>query len=275
MAFSLGGLLAGAMKGVGEGYSTVAKGELENQQKLDYQQRYLEMLEEKEKRIAEHQSDVNIKGKIREVKEVEPLKTDVEVAREDALRPGKIQTAKDVKVAEGQVERENATALGQDKGALAGMRAKAQAQHVESAGSVAQANLANFELTQKKAQADLRKQLSTATDPDTRKSLQQQIQDLSGGSTKSYADMVTAGDAFRKLAANLRQQLKDDPTLSDTEQSEIKQRITLYETQAADVLGTTVEKRLGNSSGQQSVVKKQPAAAPKPWEMDWTNKPTK
>lgn len=259
----LGGLISGIMKGVGEGYATVAKGELENQQKLDYQQKYLDMLEEKEKRISEHQSDVNIKGKIREIKEVDPLKTESEAnrtrvvgeaetgvlaGREDALRPGKIQTAKDTALAQGEAERANLGAYAGDSSARAGVRAKASDQ--EGSAAKATAAAASFELAQKRGVADLRAKLASTTDPDTRKALQQQISDLSGGSTKSYSDMVTAGDAFRKLAANLRTQLKDDPTLSDTEQAEIKQRITLYETQAADVLGTTVERRLGGGDNK-------------------------
>lgn len=58
----LRGLIGGVMKGVGEGYTQYAKGELENQQKLDYQERYLQMLEEKDKRIAEFAQDLRIKG---------------------------------------------------------------------------------------------------------------------------------------------------------------------------------------------------------------------
>lgn len=47
------GLLSAALKGAGEGYSTYAKGELENQQKVDYQKQILAMQEEKDLRIDE------------------------------------------------------------------------------------------------------------------------------------------------------------------------------------------------------------------------------
>ncbi len=49
----LGGLIAGALKGAAEGYQTYAKGEMENQQKLDYQTKLTQLLEEKEMRVEE------------------------------------------------------------------------------------------------------------------------------------------------------------------------------------------------------------------------------
>lgn len=58
----LGGLIGNVMSGVGGAYANVAKGELDNQQKLDYQQRYLQMVEEKDKRIAEFTQDLEVAG---------------------------------------------------------------------------------------------------------------------------------------------------------------------------------------------------------------------
>lgn len=49
----LGGLIAGALQGAAEGYQTFAKGEMENQQKLDYQTKLTQLLEEKERRVEE------------------------------------------------------------------------------------------------------------------------------------------------------------------------------------------------------------------------------
>ena len=57
----LGGLIAGALKGASEGYGVVAKGELENQQKLDYAQKILEMQTEKDLRVDEIKRDRDIK----------------------------------------------------------------------------------------------------------------------------------------------------------------------------------------------------------------------
>ena len=50
---NIGGLIAGALKGAGEGYTAVAKGELENQQKVDYAKQILEMQQQKELLIDE------------------------------------------------------------------------------------------------------------------------------------------------------------------------------------------------------------------------------
>jgi hypothetical protein len=54
----LGGLIAGALKGAAEGYQTYAKGEMENQQKLDYQTKLTQLLEEKERRVEEWKAKV-------------------------------------------------------------------------------------------------------------------------------------------------------------------------------------------------------------------------
>lgn len=273
------------MKGAGDAYATVAKGELDNQQKLDYQSKYLQMVEEKDRRIAEFNDDLTRKGKIRDIQEVDPLKIDSEVKRteavgkaetgvlanrEDALREGKVATEKATALGRGEAERQNLADYAGDTKARAGVRAKTSDQESNSAKATAAA--ASFELTQKKALADLRKRLSETKDPTEREGLDQQIRDLSGGSTKSYADMVTAGDSFRKLAANLRQQLKDDPTMSEEEQADVRRRIQLYEGQAASILGTTVDKRLGGSGGGAPKTPggpKTPTSSRAPWERDW------
>lgn len=56
----LGGLLSAAFKGAGEGYSTYAKGEMENQQKLDYAKQLLDMQEEKDLRADAIRRDRNV-----------------------------------------------------------------------------------------------------------------------------------------------------------------------------------------------------------------------
>jgi hypothetical protein len=282
MGFSLGGLISGAMKGVGEGMTTVAKGELENQQK-----ELMRLTEEKDRRVAEFTDDLTRRGKIKDIEQVEPVKlaadvnrtttiggaeTGVLVGREDALRPGKIKTAADSKTAELNVETDVTKLRGNDPNFLKAKQKLTDAGEGSAAKTTAEA--ARWKLGQEKGVADLRKQLSRSTDPDQRAVLTQQIQDLSGGSTKSYSDMVTAGDAFRKLAANLRAQLKDDVTLSETDQADLKQRIKLYEDQAASVLGTTVNRRLGGDAGQpgpgnpRRPAATSPAQVP-PWQRDW------
>ena len=286
MGFSLGGLITGAMKGVGEGYTTVAKGELENQQKLSLEEKLLQMREEKDRRVAEFQDDLQRRGKIKDIEQVDPLRaqsdanrervvgaarTEVEVGREDALRPGKIKTAVDTKTAELDVETDVTKRRGSDPTYLKSKQRITEAG--EGSAARATAASASFELAQKKAVADLRTQLSKLPKDDpAREPLTQQIQDLSGGSSKSYADMVTAGDSFRKLAQSLRKDAES--ATSEAEAKAMLERAQLYEEQAAGILGSTVTKRLGSgatapSNGTQSVVKK--PAQPKPWERNWNS----
>lgn len=115
----------------------------------------------------------------------------------------------------------------------------------ESSAAKAQAAAAMFDLDQKKLVANYRRVLENEADPEARKQIQQQIQDLSGGSSKSFGDVVTAGNAFRMMANNLRDQLKNDPPSTDAELNDIKQRIKLYEQQAAEILGAAVDRRMG------------------------------
>lgn len=115
----------------------------------------------------------------------------------------------------------------------------------EGSGTKAAAATAQFELAQKKLLADLRTNLSKTEDPAARKALENQIRDLSGASTKSYSDMVSAGNAFRLMAGSLREQLRNNPPVSEAETADIEARIKSYETEAASILGATVDKRLG------------------------------
>ena len=310
----LGGLISAALKGAGEGYSTYAKGELENQQKLDYQKQIMEMQEEKDRRIAEFTADLGVKTKKREIEELDPLKraskvadtrevgaaeteiltdrtgkvgaaetnvltdrtgkvgaaeTDVLTNRETALRPGKIQTAEDTALAQGRAERTNMGAYANDPNARKGARAKAQDQHVESSGSVAQANLANYQLTQLRAVSDLKMQLSKlGKDDPKRDEIKQQIDDLTlGTSAKSLSDVVTSAEAYRKMADNLRRDA-DKITDNEAERKTMLQRATEYETQADVILRGAVGKRLpGSAAGTKPVesTRSVPAVG-KPWE---------
>lgn len=53
MAFSLGGLIGGVMKGTGEGYSKYAEVEMDKAAKIDYATRIMELQEEKDLRVDE------------------------------------------------------------------------------------------------------------------------------------------------------------------------------------------------------------------------------
>jgi len=292
------GLIGAALKGASEGYATYAKGELENQQKLDYAKQILEMQEEKDRRVAEFTADLGVKTKKREIAEVDPLKiasdvnrtkqvggaetevltdrtgkvgaaeTDVLTNRETALRPGKIQTAEDTALAQGRAERANMGAYANDPNARKGARAKAQDQHIESSGSVAQANLANYQLTQLRAVSDLKLQLSKlGKDDPKREDIKQQIDDLTlGTSAKSLSDVVTSAEAYRKMADNLRRDA-DKITDNEAERKTMLQRATEYETQADLILRGAVGKRLPGSAAAKPVesTRSVPTVG-KPWE---------
>lgn len=180
----LGGLIAGALKGAAEGYSTYAKGELENKQKLDYATKILEMQTEKDLRVDEIKRDRDIATKKREIEELDPLKTASDVNRttkvgaaetgvladrERNLAPiklenevkrtkqvGEVETGVladregKVSAARGAAERANLGAYAGDAKAREGVRAKARDQHIESAASAAQAKLFSYQLDQTK-----------------------------------------------------------------------------------------------------------------------------
>ena len=207
MGFSFGGLLAGAMKGIGEGYTAVAKGELENQQKLDYQTKILQLQEEKDRRIAEFQQDLNLRGKIREINEVDPLKTESEANRtrvvgaaetgvltdrENALRPGKVQTELETNRARGTAERENQAAYASDPNARAGVRAKASDSESSSAKVTAESTA--FDLKQKKDMAKVLEDIDAATDPVEKQRLEEKFKRLSGGKYASRYEAVRVKD---------------------------------------------------------------------------------
>lgn len=179
--------------------------------------------------------------------------TGVLAGREDALRPGKVATGRAMGEAQGEVERGNLAKYGSDPEARKGVRAKAQdsetpSQRAAAAASSAQTDATRFDLAQKRLLADYRQVLANESDPEARKAIQTQIQDMSGASTKSHSDMVSAGNGFRMMANNLRQQLKDDMSLTEPEQADVRSRIRLYEEQAAAILGATVDARMGGSA---------------------------
>lgn len=260
---------------------------IEEERQMSFRERLMQLEEAKAERLARLQADLAVDTKRRELTELEPLARDAAVARTTAvgqaetgvqvdrqgkMLPGVITTARESERARQAAQREGEAAYGTEEGkdALKGIKARAEAS--ETPGQRAareltglQINAAKFEIAQKRALGDLRTTLANTADPDQRAVLNQQIQDLSGASTKSYADMVTAGDSFRKLAANLRQQLKDDVTLAEDEQKELKQRIDLYERQAASILGTTVDRRLGAGAGKPASAKPAGPQPGQPW----------
>ena len=194
---SLAGLISGVMGGAAKGYGQYAESELKKQQELDLKKQMLEAETEKQLRIDEIKRSRDFSDKKRDIEEIDPLRHQSEAnktrivgeaetgelaRREDVLRPGKIKTSKDSAMAAGEAERANMAALGKDRSALAGIGAKARAGHIESSGSVAQAQLARFELGQRQAVAGLRQELSQLPSDDQRRpEIERAIRDITGG----------------------------------------------------------------------------------------------
>jgi hypothetical protein len=273
---SFGGLISGVLGGVAKGVTEIAEGEIEKNQKIDLQQKILEMAEAKERRAAEFQAKLNLDTKKRELTELEPLKTDAEVkrtqavgtaetgvlaGREKELGPLKAQNAKTARLAEGEAERTNLGAYAGDAQARAGVRAKAS--DSESAATKITATAAQFDLDQKRTLAGLRKEMSDTADPAKRQELRTRIDDLNGLSSRSFSDVVTAGEAYRKMAANLRKDVNDG-VYSEDEGKDALKRANQYEQQAASILQGAVDKRMGGDAARGSGSSARAVAMPPP-----------
>ena len=275
----LGGLIAGALGGAAKGYTQMAEGELQNQQRLDFQREISKMEEERLLRIDEikRNRDVDDIGRrtsaqatadaaaapVRAQGEATaaPIKAQGEVAgavaKIDAATtaglPAKKASYERAEFEAGKpLATDRATFQGQTEGAAYAAKVNAPGYTAakakdtaagESSATKATAAVANFELSQKKAVADLRTQLTKTKDPEDRSFIEQQIKDLSGTSTKSYGDMVTAAGHYRMLAQNLRK----DAEMAGTEEdrADMMARARYYEQEADGILQTSKGLRVG------------------------------
>ncbi len=249
------GLIAGVLGGAARGYTQMAEGELKKQQELDLRTQLMEAETEKQLRIDEIKRN-------RDIADI-PRKAEATAAAAPVLAEGEaaaapIKARGEAAAAPIRAEGEAAAAPIKARGEAQGQIAKtgtpgylgSVAQETgakESSATKASAATSNFELSQKRALADMRTRLSKTTDETERANLQQAINDLSGGtSTKSYSDMVTAAGHYRMLAQNLRKDA--DMAGSEEERTDILQRAMNYEKEADAILQATKGKRLGGSS---------------------------
>lgn len=281
----LGGLIAGALKGAAEGYTTVAKGELENQQKLDYQKQILQLTEEKDRRVAEFTADLGIKTKKREIAEIDPLKTEsdanrtrvvgaaetgVLADRETQLGPIKAANEGLATGARVKAEGQALTDLSKDKNYIAALQTISNAK--EGSAATAQAAAVMFELGQKKAIVDLRTQLSKlpANDPQ-REALTQRISDLSGASIKSASDVISAATNWRMMAKDLRKDAES--ANSDEERDALRGQAQQYEQLADSIQRTIVNQRVPGANvprtGGPAGARPAAPAPAAPWTRDW------
>ncbi len=296
----LGGLIAGALKGAGEGYATYAKGEMETQQKLDYATKILELQEQKDLRIDEIRRSRDFADKKRDIEEIDPLRiqskvsetkavgaaqTGVEVAREGELGPVKTANAVAQERAVGPVRAEN-------EGLAAGARVKAEGQALtdlgknkdyisalqtistakEGSAAKTQAAAVMFELGQKKSIFDLRNQLSKLPVGDPkREELTQQITDLSGASIKSASDVISAATNWRMMAKDLRKDAEN--ANSDEERNAIREQARQYEILADSIQRTVINQRVPGANVPKTggPAGGKPAAPAAPWERNWSS----
>lgn len=178
----LGGLINAAVGGAARGYNEVAEGELKNAQKLDFQKEILRLEEEKEMRAREDGERIRREGAQWNAGEgaeavargrlvTAPIEARAAVAGEVARETEIANTGLIAKRAGNKLEETKANApvtqeTARQAGAAAAtetttrvgtpgytgaVRKEAQAKHVESLASVAQANLANLNIKEKEA----------------------------------------------------------------------------------------------------------------------------
>lgn len=279
------GLIAGVMGGAAEGANRAAEAQHKKDLELDLRKEMLKAEEEKQLRVDEitrgrEIADIGkrtqataeanlaaaptagkaaVAGKVAEATAIKDsglvgLQAENTAAELAANKGNVVEKARQA----GEAEGAGSVAKINTPGYLKAVSANARAGHVESAGSLAQAALATFELGQKKTVADLNKQLSKESDPVKREEITQQIKDLSGGSTKSFSDVVALGNGYVNMAGKLRTQAKDEA--DETARANMNAQAAQYEQAADSVFNSVKEKRLGATPGKPGGGEKSPYA---------------
>lgn len=253
---SFAGLISGVMGGAAEGYKQVAESEFKNQQELNLRKELLAAEEEKQLRI-----DEVTRKRAREDDEYKLSDGRVDLESRADLRRGTNAAATAAALAAPnaaakraglEANADNVTREAELKGAAdaTAQAAKTTPQYLksiageaaakETSASRAAAEKAGYELDLERTVGDMRKKLSEATDPDERAILDQSIRDLSGASTKSYSDIVTAAANFRMLGQNLR---KDAEQMDEMDAAFTLKRAQDYEEEAAGLMRSVAVKR--------------------------------
>lgn len=251
------GIVAGALgAGIGKAAgraSDIAQGYIDDGRKLDLQTELTKLDEEKQLRIDEikrmrDRNDIvpNAMAKA----EAAPI-----IAQGDAVA-APIKAEGDAKA---QVVKTNTP------GYLDSVKSDARAKYIESSGSIAAANLANFDLDSKRTITNLQKELSNTTDPTLRSQITQKIRDLTPNSRGGLADVASVGNGYRMLAKELR---KDAESADPSERDEMLQRARQYEEMAASSFNSVTERRGGPTSntGGSKPSAARPSGSSGPWD---------
>lgn len=163
-----GGLVAGALGGLGEAAQTQARGYIAEERELSVRDQLSKIEEARQMRIMQASERLRREGRGADIDQdiaTAPRKAEAAAATERTVGTARNEVAAEgerqvgpvratnaglVTTAQGEAERGNAAALAKDPAALAGIRAKAQAGHIESAGSLAQAELARLQVQERK-----------------------------------------------------------------------------------------------------------------------------
>lgn len=239
-----GGIIAGAIGGAAKGYGDYAEGEMKNQQKLDLEKALSDVLVDRDARIRENSNKATL---ALEDQQMDPARAEKKAAFATAGKKAELTGAlsSGLPALQAKVEGEafeagaatraakKAEELGFEERAarlkakiesdinndptyLAGRKKLAQATHVENAGSLAQAALAQFTLGQQKELAGWRAALADSNNPDDREVIQQRINDLTQANSKSFSDVIGGANILMKEADKLRESAKMmDPNTSE------------------------------------------------------------
>lgn len=168
------GFLSAAMGGIGgaaDAAQRQARGHIEDERKLDLTKQLSALEEQRELRLMEARERAGFAGKKRDIEELTPLRQEAERKGKQAefeqdmgnaprKTAAEVEAAKARRRAEGDVDREQVVAQGTDKKYLGAVRAKRQAEHIESAGSAASAEATRMDTASKRQMLQLRTALA-------------------------------------------------------------------------------------------------------------------
>lgn len=271
---ALGGIIAGALGGAAQQGIEVANSALDKQKQMDlrqYEQQLTMERAEQQERLRQAGVLAEVKGPIadarveydgRVTKQRVSTETAGLVERERTLAPVKVESAKQIKRAENDIEQENLRNYGKDPEARKG--ARAMAEDKESSASRTAAAAAGYKLGREK-QVDVLRDAAARTraagNEEGAKALLQQAADMSGaGNTKSYSDVVQAGRVLADMAKAEETALRENFDITPEEKKAAEQRIAEMRATAAALAGGVAEKKNVSTGGS----KADPQAGPKP-----------
>jgi hypothetical protein len=212
-----GGFLQAAMGGIGgaaDAAQRQARGFIDDERRLNLDQQMSQLQEQREMRLMEARERASFASKKRDVTELGPERQRVEregrqaeFEQDQQNAPRKAQTEAEASKIKSKADREAVAEKGRDKGYLGGVRAEAQARHVESASSAASAEATRLDTATKRQLLSLKTKMADQLakgDTSGAEGTQRQIEALgytpSGkGNTEYDVEKVTTTPALDAL----------------------------------------------------------------------------